>query len=354
MYNSPLFGCSEAHFQLLNRLAKVAHTDAEILISGPSGVGKELYARYAHKSSPRGNAPFVPINCAVLPPELIENELFGHIGGAFTGARRQSDGLVAVAEGGTLFFDEVDSLALICQVKLLRFLQEKEYRRLGETRLRRANVRVIAATNTNLLEAVHEGYFREDLFFRLRVIPIDVPALCQRPTDIPLLIDEYSSRFAEAYDLPRITFTEEAMQRLIGYSWPGNIRELENCMNYLTCWQLNRPIQLTDLPLLDVEGNGHACEQMNGNKRDNADWRVTDMNANLTRRPYNEAKRDLVDRFEREYIDDALRRSRGNITEAARQSEKPRRVFFEMMRRHGIKAGEYLSVKALTKGGATG
>jgi DNA-binding NtrC family response regulator len=348
MYNSPLFGCSEAHFHLLNRLAKVAQTDAEILISGPSGVGKELYARYAHKSSPRSKAPFVPINCAVLPPELIENELFGHIGGAFTGARRHSDGLVSVAEGGTLFFDEVDSLALICQVKLLRFLQEKEYRRLGETRLRRANVRVIAATNIDLLEAVREGYFREDLFFRLRVIPIDVPPLCQRRDDIPLLIAEYSGRFAEAYGLPRITITEEAMRRLVCYSWPGNIRELENCVNYLTCWQLDRPIQPADLPLLDVEGNETAPEQLNGHKKDNADWHVADMDANLTRRPYNEAKRDLVDRFEREYIEDALRRSGGNITEAARQSEKPRRVFFEMMRRHGIKAGEFLSVKTLT------
>jgi two-component system response regulator AtoC len=132
----------------------------------------------------------VPVNCGALPGDLLENELFGHVRGAFTGARPQSEGLVAAADGGTLFFDEVDALALISQVKLLRFLQEKEYRRLGETRLQRANVRIIAATNTDLLAAVRDGRFREDLFFRLRVVPIDVPPLCERPSDVPLLLKE--------------------------------------------------------------------------------------------------------------------------------------------------------------------
>src|SRR5215813_14277654 len=201
MFDSPLIGCSEAHCQLLDRLAKVAGTDAEILISGPSGVGKELYARYAHNCSPRGKAAFVPVNCGALPPELVENELFGHVGGAFTGARPHGEGLVAAAESGALFLDEVDSLALIAQVKLLRFLQEKEYRRLGETRLRRANLRIIAATNTDLLAAVREGWFREDLFFRLRVVPIEVPSLQERPCDIPLLLGAYVTRYAEVYNL---------------------------------------------------------------------------------------------------------------------------------------------------------
>jgi transcriptional regulator with PAS, ATPase and Fis domain len=159
--------------------------DAEVLISGPSGVGKELYARYVHERSPRGTAAFVPVNCGALPVDLLENELFGHVKGAFTGARPHSEGVVVMAEGGTLFLDEVDSLALISQVKLLRFLQEKEYRRLGETRIRRANVRIIAATNTDLVDAVRDGRFREDLFFRLQVVPIEVPALRERPSDIP-------------------------------------------------------------------------------------------------------------------------------------------------------------------------
>jgi len=333
MFDSQLIGCSEAHRRLLDRLAKAAGTDAEILISGPSGVGKELYARYAHNCSPRGKAAFVAVNCGALPPELVENELFGHVGGAFTGARPHSEGLVAAAESGTLFLDEVDSLALIAQVKLLRFLQEKEYRRLGETRLRRANLRIIAATNTDLLAAVREGWFREDLFFRLRVIPIEVPPLCQRPADIPLLLEEYANLFAKTYQLPKITFSAAAMETLKSYSWPGNIRELENCVKCLTCWQLNRHIQPEDLPLLNLEAAPSAQDSADGV----ADWRVSDANPQLISQPYNQAKRDLLNNFEREYVEEALQRSGGNIAKAARESKKPRRVFFEMMRKHGIK-----------------
>lgn len=345
MIDSFLFGCSEVHTQLLDCIARVARTDAEILITGPSGVGKELYARYAHECSPRNKSAFVPVNCGALPPDLLENELFGHVGGAFTGARPQTEGLVASAEGGTLFLDEVGSLALIAQVKLLRFLQEKEYRRLGETRLRRANVRVISATNADLLAAVREGYFREDLFFRLRVIPIEVLPLCQRRSDIPLLLDEYANRFAEAHNLPRISFSAAAMQKLKTYSWPGNIRELENCVNYLTCCQLNRVVQLTDLPLLNIEGMIRSNGSQPSDVADHSDWHVTDVDPNLTERPFREAKRDLVEHFERDYIEDALRRSKGNIAEAARQSRKPRRVFFEMMRKHRISAENYLPEK---------
>jgi len=323
----------------MDRIAKTACTDAEILISGPSGVGKELYARHAHRCSGRAKAPFVPVNCGALPAELLENELFGHVSGAFTGARPQSEGLVSAAEGGTLFLDEVDSLTLIAQVKMLRFLQEKEYRRLGDTRLRRANLRIIAATNADLQSAVRDGCFREDLFFRLRVIPLEVPALRDRPCDIPLLIEEYSNHFAVAYCLPKIILTDKALEALQSYSWPGNIRELENCVNYLTCWQLNRPVHPTDLPLLRMDGsNGNGSNGFNYS----SEWRFADLNPNLTAQPYNEAKRDLVDHFEQEYLEDALRRSGGNIALAARLSRKPRRVFFEMMRKHGIKAGEFL------------
>src|SRR5262245_37042209 len=325
MFPKALMGESAEHRQILEKLFKIAATDAEVLISGPSGVGKELYARYVHECSPRNKAEFVPVNCGALPADLLENELFGHVGGAFTGARPRSEGLVAAAEGGTLFLDEVDSLALICQVKLLRFLQEKEYRQLGETRIRRANVRIIAATNTDLLAAVRNGWFREDLFFRLRVIPIEIPPLCQRPADIPLLLEEYANLFAKSYQLPRITFSVAAMETLKSYSWPGNIRELENCVKCLTCWQLNRHIQPEDLPLLNLEAALLAESGANGG----ADWRVSDANPQLTSLPYNKAKRDLLDQFEREYIEEALQRSGGNIALAARQSKKPRRVFFE-------------------------
>jgi two-component system response regulator AtoC len=311
-------------------------------------VGKELYARYVHQCSPRRQAAFVPVNCGALPADLLENELFGHVRGAFTGARLHSEGLVAAADGGTLFFDEVDALALISQVKLLRFLQEKEYRRLGETRLRRANVRIIAATNTDLLAAVHDGRFREDLFFRLRVVPIEVPALRERPSDIFPLLEEYVSRYAETYKLPQITFSAAAFARLKSYAWPGNIRELENCVNYLTCLQLNHPIRPSDLPLLHIKENAQAHEERDGTANGDTEWLVTNANTSLTKIPYNEAKRDLVDHFEHKYVADALQRSGGNIAAAARQSQKPRRVFFEMMRKHGISAANYHSAPITT------
>jgi two-component system, NtrC family, response regulator GlrR len=342
MVQKSLMGESAEHQQILEKLSKIAATDAEVLISGPTGVGKELYARYVHQSSPRNKAEFVPVNCGALPADLLENELFGHVGGAFTGARPRSEGLVAAAEGGTLFLDEVDSLALICQVKLLRFLQEKEYRQLGETRIRRANVRIITATNRDLLAAVRDGWFREDLFFRLRVVPIEVPALRDRSSDIPLLVKEYVSRYAEAYKLPQITFSDTALERLTSYAWPGNIRELENCVNYLTCLQLNRPILATDLPLLHLAENAQTNEPRNSIANGGRDWPVTNANPDLTTMPYTDAKRDLVDQFEYSYVEGALLRSKGNIAQAARESRKPRRVFFEMMRKHGMKAADYM------------
>jgi DNA-binding NtrC family response regulator len=320
---APLLGRSQAHEQVMNTLRRVASTDAEVLISGPTGTGKELYAIYLHQSSHRAKCPFIPINCGSFPPELIENELFGHIGGAFTGARPQSSGLVEAAEGGTLFFDEVDSLPLGAQAKLLRFLQEKEYRRLGETRLRRANIRIVAATNADLVEAVRLKAFRQDLFFRLRVVPVTVPSLAERRDDIPILLNEFATRYAESFRLPQIVMSDRAWARTQSYAWPGNIRELENCVKYLTCLQLLRPVDPYDLPLLDdgvEEGQGDTV-------------RICDL---VRSGPLKCVKRDLVDQLERAYLLDALRRSHGNIAEAARASGKQRRAFFELMRKHGM------------------
>jgi DNA-binding NtrC family response regulator len=312
-----LVGSSAAHRSLLERLAKFALTDAEILITGPTGVGKEQYAHYTHRKSPRTKAAFVPVNCGAVPDSLLENELFGHVGGAFTGALPNSEGLVAAAEGGTLFLDEVDTLSTPGQVKLLRFIQEKEYRRLGESRTRRANVRIIAATNADLPAAVQGGRFRQDLFFRLRVIPIEVPALSRRPEDIQMLIELYTAHYAELYHLCPIEFTMVAISRLMSYDWPGNVRELENCIQYLTCLQLEHPIQPEDLPLLTQEEATSKCD------------------ATVS---FQKAKQELLSMFERDYLEGALRRSGGNIAEAARASGKARRAFFELMRKHGIKA----------------
>ena len=246
-----LVGCSSAHQKVLNQLRKVANTDAEVLIYGPTGVGKELYARYVHECSGRRNGNFTPVNCGAVPEALFENEMFGHMVGAFTGADSRREGLVAAAEGGTLFLDEVDALRSFNQVKLLRFLQEREYRRLGDTCLRRANVRIVAATNTDLRSAVREGSFREDLFFRLRVVPVDIPPLCERPDDIPVLVREFTTRYAGRYGLPPVALSDAAWYRMSFYGWPGNVRELENCVRFLTCQQFGRCIEPDDLPLLE-------------------------------------------------------------------------------------------------------
>ncbi len=324
---STLIGRSLAHRKLLEKILKIAPTDAEVLITGPSGVGKELYARYIHQCSERRHAAFVPVNCGALPTDLFENEFFGHVGGAFTGARAQSEGLVAEAEHGTLFLDEIDSLSLGSQVKLLRYLEDGEYRRLGETRIRRSHVRIIAATNACLGTAIREGRFREDLFFRLRVVPIEVPPLRERREDIPLLLSSYVDCYARMYNLPKISFSETATRVMAAYNWPGNIRELKNCVQYLTCLRLEHPVNPNDLPLL---GDGQEKQP-------------TPAITFASERPLKEAKRELVSRFEREYLEDALRQSNGNIAQAARASGKPRRAFFELMRKYDIKPADLVT-----------
>ncbi len=313
-----MLGRSLAHESTLRLVAAAAVTDAEVLIVGPSGVGKELYARQIHDLSARASRPFVAVNCGAFPPDLFENELFGHVAGAFTGARPRAPGLVNEAEGGTLFLDEIEALHIANQVKLLRLIQEKEYRPLGEPRVRRVNVRFIAASNAELLAEVKQNRFRLDLFFRLRVIPIDVPPLRERSEDIRLLLDHFLERFAREYAVTPVRLTEPARSRLYNYPWPGNVRELENCARYLVCTRPGAVIHENDLPLLaDIDGSPPEEESDTGGS-------------------FQEAKRKVVDSFERRYLEDALTRNHGNIAAAARASGKHRRAFFELMRRHGL------------------
>ena len=331
-----LVGISESHSTILDRLKKVAATDAEILITGPSGVGKELYANYVHLQSHRKNHHFVPVNCGSLSSGLLENELFGHIGGAFTGAMAQSEGLVNEAEGGTLFFDEVDSLSMTCQIKLLRFLQDKQYRRLGENYLRQANVRILAATNVDLEATVQEGQFRKDLFFRLRVVPIEIPPLNHRPEDILELLKTFSEKYAKKYNLPRVKFSEMAIERMKTYDWPGNIRELENCVAFLTCLQPERVLEPGDLPLLN------KIQSKNGDSETSTPDRKN--NDGLDPREYvgfQESKSRLIANFEKEYIQQILKCTNGNISAAARMSGKNRRALFELMQKNDIDANEF-------------
>ena len=314
MSGKPWVGVSDAHARLLELIERVAPMEVELLFMGETGVGKEHYARYAHEKSSRSSGPFVPVNCGSIPAELFENELFGHVGGAFTGARARAEGLVAAAEGGTLFFDEVDALAPTNQVKLLRLLQEKEYRRLGETQALRSKARILAATNRDIVRAARAGQFREDLLFRLRVVPIVVPPLRDRRDDILPLIDAFIAWYASEYSLDSILLTPEARVVLREYSWPGNVRELENLVRNLTCVHPGKVIEASQLPLLDEPGGPKAPGS------------------------FQRAKSSLVSEFERRYLEDALSASGGNIARAARTAGKPRRAFFELMRKHGISA----------------
>jgi two-component system response regulator PilR (NtrC family) len=240
-----LIGKSKAMQDVFTMVRKVAASPVKVLVSGESGTGKELVARAIHYNSDHRDGAFVPINCGAIPENLIESELFGHEKGAFTGAIKQKPGLFEVAENGTIFLDEIGELPPLMQVKLLRVLQENEFRRVGGTKDIQANVRVLAATNRHLEEAVAEGSFREDLYYRFNVIRIDLPPLRQRREDIPVMIDFFWERFTGQKG---VEVSEDAMRRLIDYQWPGNVRELENVIERATVLGHDKEITLDSLP----------------------------------------------------------------------------------------------------------
>jgi DNA-binding NtrC family response regulator len=225
-----IVGTSPQIASVVELAKRAAQSDAGVLLLGESGTGKELFARSIHHWSPRRAMPFVVINCVALTETLLENELFGHEKGAFTGADRQQKGKIEMADGGTLFLDEIGDMPTALQAKLLRVLQDREFHRVGGTRPVRVNIRVIAATNKDLKQAVKEGRFREDLFFRLNVVTLTLPPLRERPADIPQLAEFFLKRHAQDAKRPRARLTQEAMAAITRYAWPGNIRELENAL----------------------------------------------------------------------------------------------------------------------------
>jgi DNA-binding NtrC family response regulator len=305
-----LIGESSALLRQIEKIPQIARCDANVLITGETGTGKELYARAIHYCSSRAGRPFMPVNCGAIPGELVENELFGHERGAFTSAVTLQTGLVEEANGGTLFLDEVDCLPTFAQVKLLRFLQEKEYRPLGSTRMRQSNVRVIAASNVNLEEAVGNGKVRQDLFYRLNIIALTLPPLRERREDIPLLalhfLNKYSSEMnKEVPDLP-----SEALQILMAHGWPGNVRELEHA--------IERAAVLCDGPL--IRGSDLILAMPSGTPTQSLQ----------------EAKATEIARFEKSYIQGLLRACRGNISKAARLAQKNRRAFWQLIQKYQI------------------
>jgi two-component system response regulator HydG len=280
-----LVGTSAAMRRVQDTITQVAQASTTVLIMGESGTGKELVARAIHRRSRRNRGPFVAINCAAIPVTLLESELFGHERGAFTGAFARREGRFKMADGGTLFLDEVAELDPMIQAKLLRVLQEGEFERLGGTQTLRVDVRVVASTNKNLLEMSRTGRFREDLFYRLNVISMTLPALRERSDDIPLLAQHFLSRFAEKNRKEVRTITREAMDLLIAHDWPGNVRELENTIEHavvLSRGDTIRPEDLPDLVASDASAMQYLTIQL-GTPLDEIEQQVIQQTLRLTR-----------------------------------------------------------------------
>ncbi len=245
-----LLGESEPMNRVFNAIGKAANTPATVLIAGQSGTGKELVARAIHYSSKKASAPFVPVNCGGIPETLLESELFGYVKGAFTGAVESRAGFFQTADGGTIFLDEVSETSLAMQVKLLRVLQEKEICMVGSTQSRKVNVRILAATNKDLLTLVKKGSFREDLYYRLNVIEIVIPPLQDRGEDILLLANHFAREFSAEAEKPQPRFTDKALEMLRNYTWPGNVRELQNVVRSVVVMTDSDVIDGPDLPAL--------------------------------------------------------------------------------------------------------
>lgn len=245
-----LVGESDSMQKIFDEINKAASTPATVLISGESGTGKELVARAIHYNSERASAPFVPVNCGGIPEGLLESELFGHVKGSFTGATVSRAGFFQTADGGTIFLDEISETSLAMQVKLLRVLQDKEVYMVGSSKPYKVDVRILAATNKDLVQLTEKGIFREDLFFRLNVINIDIPPLRERGDDIPLLINYFSSKFAKEMGKPVPRYSDNALEVLKNYYWPGNVRELENVIQRIVVMSEDEFVEVPDLPSL--------------------------------------------------------------------------------------------------------
>jgi DNA-binding NtrC family response regulator len=299
-----MIGRSEAWQRVLARALRVAPTETTVFLQGESGTGKEVVARFIHRASPRKDGPFVAINCAALPEQLLESELFGYERGAFTGAHQAKAGQIELASRGVLFLDEVSEMSLTAQAKFLRFLQEREFQRLGGTRTQKANVRVIAASNRDLRQAVERGTFREDLFYRLQVFDIPLPPLRERISDVPLLAGQFLEELGESMGGRPARLNEDARDTLMAYSWPGNVRELRNV--------LERAAILCDEGMIDGR---HLSLQ----PQTPAAVSSTDLGA-----------------IERQTIENVLRQTDGNKSKTARQLGLTRTQLYVRLRKYGL------------------
>ena len=305
-----LVGEAPAFVTVKRLLPLMARSNDPVLITGETGTGKELCARALHYLSRRAGKPFLPVNCGAIPIELFESELFGHVRGAFTGAWAAQHGFIAEAEGGTLFLDEVEALSPSCQVKLLRFLEDHTYHTLGSSRLRRADVWILAATNVSLARMVRDGTFRADLFYRLGVLTVDLPPLRERREDIPRLVAHLWSRCSGGETR---RFSVPALEALCSYDWPGNVRELENVIRQLVALTQTETIELEDLAIRPRPTPGS--------------FRGTSLK---------QAKALAIEQFEKAYLSDLIQAHHGNITRAARAAQKERRAFGRLIKKYQL------------------
>jgi transcriptional regulator with GAF, ATPase, and Fis domain len=321
----PFIGQSKSVKAIFDLIAKVANTDSTILILGESGTGKELVARAIHSRSNRRVKPFVPVNCGAIPSELLETELFGHVKGAYTGAHSSRVGRFSLAHQGTLFLDEIGTMPPALQVKILRALQEKEFEPVGGNKTLKSDCRVIAATNIDLEQEVSQGNFREDLFYRLNVIPIMLPPLRDRKEDIPLLISHFLHQFntKKGYSISGVS--PEAMNLLVRYNWPGNVRELENICQRLSILKVSGQIEVEDLPpkLLSVKPVSASASPW-------SHWLQTGIPE--TGIPFD----DLVARFENDLILKALDQTKWNKNQAANLLQLNRTTLVEKIKKRGL------------------
>lgn len=311
-----LIGRSAQFAHIIDTLPLIAQHDTTVLISGETGTGKEVCARAIHGMSARSTRPFIPVNCGAIPTELIENELFGHERGAYTSAEADHSGLITEADGGTLFLDEIDALPLMAQVKLLRFLQDKEFKPLGSSRVRRGDVRVITATNIDMEQAVHERRIRQDLYYRLNIIPLALPPLRERREDIVPLAELFLATYAAKFHKDVRGFSEAARRKLLTHDWPGNVRELEHVVERATALTTDR---LIDEPQLSVRAHERSAGPL----------------------PFQVAKAKVVTEFERTYLQALLMAYNGNVTRAAEAAQKDRSALCQLLRKHHIVADDF-------------
>jgi DNA-binding NtrC family response regulator len=331
---------SPAMQAFINVARRVAASDASLLITGETGVGKERLARAIHAEGPRSRGPFVAINCGALPETLLESELFGHEEGAFTGASRARRGWFELSHGGTIFLDEIGEMPLHLQVRLLHVLQSHEVQRLGGERSIGVDVRVIAATNRDLVGEVEQGRFRRDLYYRLGVITLSIPPLRERREDIPALIDDYISRFRSTIGREVTSIEEDALRGLVNYAWPGNVRELINVIERAVLLCDDNTIGVSDLPdnVTEPVTDSGTGSQKHGPM---VQAGMSSFSARCFEQPIRAARQAVVSEFEKAYLTRLLKQTGGRIDETARQAGIEPRSLFEKMKRYDLRKEDY-------------